>query len=81
MNRATFGDVQQPLPLNVVEVAGYFDVAINMIYLSVGGLAVGAVLRVNARVPQRHLNPLEWPAPAVGVHPHRHSGTRAERSQ
>jgi hypothetical protein len=37
MNRAAFGDVQQPLPLSVAEVAGQFDVPINRIDPSAAG--------------------------------------------
>jgi len=81
MNRASFGDLHQPLPLRVVELAGQLDVAIDVIDRSLRGLAIGAVFRVNARVPQRHSHPLERPALAVGVHPHRHGGARPERGQ
>ena len=81
MNRATFSDVQQPLSLTVVEVANQLDVAIDIIDPPVAGFAVGAVFRVNARVPQRHSNPLKQPALAVGVHPHRHGGTCTQHGQ
>jgi hypothetical protein len=54
--------VQQPLPLSVVEVAGQFDVPINMIDPSAAGFALDAVFGVNARLPQRHSNSLVWPS-------------------
>ncbi len=75
MNGATFGDVHQPLPLTVVQVAGQLDLAIDMVDETDAGFAVGAVSCVNAGVPQRHSDPLEWPALAVGVHPYGHRGT------
>ena len=81
MNWATIGDVEQSLPLIVVEVAGQFDVAINMIDPPPRGFTLRAVFGMNARVPQRHSDPLERPALTVGVHPHRHGGTRPERGQ
>jgi hypothetical protein len=40
MNRAALGDVQQPLPLGVVEVAGQLDAAIDMVDPAAAGFAV-----------------------------------------
>jgi hypothetical protein len=55
--------------LSVVEVTGQLDVSINVIDPSAAGFAVGAVFRVNYRMPQRYSGSLERPALAVGVHP------------
>src|SRR4051794_2269878 len=81
MNRATIGDVHQPFPLRLVEFADQLDIAVNVVDPSLCGLALRAVFGVNTRVSQRHSNPLEWPAPAVGVHPHGHRGACAERGE
>ena len=48
MDRAAVSHVQQPLPLGVVQVAGQFDVAIDLVDKPDAGFAVGAIPRVNA---------------------------------
>jgi hypothetical protein len=48
MHGATLGDIEQSLPLGVIEVAGLLDVAINLVDVAMGGVTVGAVLCVNS---------------------------------
>jgi hypothetical protein len=74
MIRAPFDDVQQPLPLSVGEVAGQFDVTINVIEPSAAGFALDTAINVNVQVLQHYSNWLEWPPLACGLHLHRHGG-------
>jgi hypothetical protein len=48
VNRALVGDLQQPLPLTVVECAGQLNFAVDMSDPSLGRLAVSSIFGVNA---------------------------------
>ncbi len=47
MDGTAFGDVHQPLPLVVVEVADELDLAVDLVDHALGGLAGLAVLGMN----------------------------------
>ena len=81
MDGATLGDEQQSLPLSVVEVAGQLDVAVNMGDPGAARHAVSAVFRAEFVSAATSPDPLQWPALAIGVHPHRHRRTRTERGK
>lgn len=78
MNRTPFRDIEQTLPLGVVEVSGQLHIQIDVGDPPFDGLALGAVFCMNALVPQKHSNPLERPSLAIRVHPHGHGGTCPE---
>ncbi len=76
MHRALVGDLHQPLPLRVIEGASQLDVAIDVTDQALGGLALGAVLGVNTRVPQHDPYPFSGQPLRAAAHPHCHRGVQ-----
>lgn len=81
MNRAASGDQEQSLPLGIIEIADQLNAKIDMVEHSDASFAVCTVLRVNTRVPQRDSHLVKRPVLAIGIHPHCHGSTGAERAE
>jgi hypothetical protein len=81
MNRAAFGNSQEPGTLLVAQIAVERELALNMVQQAGEGFASRAVCGVHAFVTQPHRGVPQSPAFALGVHSDRHGGAGAERGQ
>ena len=78
MNRAAFGNIQQPGALVLGELTLELQLAVDPVQLADPGFAVGAVAGVDAPMAQPHRELAQRPALAVGVHAYRDGGAGAK---
>ena len=82
VNRAAFGNLQEPLALHCVERTGDCDVAPDEVDPGPALLlALRAVAGVHALVTEFHLDRLEIPLFPVGIQPQRHGRSGTQRGQ
>ena len=79
LHGAALGDLRQTMALGLIQRAEQRQLLLNPIEEPLAGLALGAVLCVNAIVPQPDLDAFQRPSMSVGVQAQRHRCTRAQR--
>src|ERR1051325_10376775 len=78
MDRAKFGDFQQPVLLGVIKVSGQFDLSIDTVEKTLLRFTVSAIFCVNARMLKANGHALQIETLALSVKTQSHGCTGAE---
>ena len=81
MHRASVGDLDQPLPLGVLEIALDHKNSFDYVDDLPGLFAAAAVRTVIALVCELDVHVVQWPLLVIRVHANRHRGASTERGE
>src|SRR5215510_172113 len=81
MDRATFGNFEQPFPLRIVQVAAQFDFTIDAVQKTLLCFAVPAILSMNAEMLEPDDDTLQIHALPLRIQPQGHRRARSQTSK